>query len=114
MASVRGVRSVGGVDGWRLSLFSSSRRGFDLFTIFITYIRGEKREHKGMWNRGHVTHELLIIVSGVFAKPDFTMPTLANLSENPVLVHHPYVTPTNGGHLVGHSNGAGTIGSCVQ
>jgi len=94
----------------RLSLFSLSRRGFDLFTIFIACIGGEKREQSGMWSGRYATHDLLIIVSGVFAEPNFTMLTLANLSANPVLVHHPHVTLTNGVDLVGHSNGTGVTG----
>jgi len=50
---------------------------------------------------------MFIIVPGVFTEPNLTVLTLAYLPTNPVLVYHPYVTLTNGVHLVGHSNGTG-------
>ena len=55
----------------------------------------------------YAAHDLFIVVSGVFAEPDLTMLTFADLPADPVLVYHPYVALTSSVHLVGHSDGAG-------
>ena len=63
-----------------------------------------------MESERYATYDLFVIVSSVFAEPDFTVLTLAHLPANPVLVYHPHLTLTDGVHLVGDSNGTGVIG----
>ena len=76
------------------------------------------------WDPGgrYATHDLFIIVSGVFTEPDLTVLTFADLPTNPVLVYHPYLALANGVHLVGYSNGTwvasrifwATHGCCLE
>lgn len=52
----------------------------------------------------YATHDMFVIVPGVFTEPDLAMLTFPYLPTDPVLVYHPHLTLTNGVHLVGDSN----------